>query len=137
LRSMVLRVTISFVGMAVAMTLHGPAVLIALGLSLSIAATIGALHLCRNFRGFGVPSGCIRSILHTVAASLAMAVPMILIAVGITRALPSGPPGSALATLTASLVGGLVFLSLQTRWGAPEITSFKRVLRGVLHRASA
>ncbi|MEA2509165.1 MAG: putative peptidoglycan lipid flippase [Actinomycetota bacterium] len=136
LRSMVLRVAISFVGMAIAMTLHGPAVLIALGLSLSVAATVGALHLCRNFSGFTVPSDCINSVLHTIAASLVMAVPMILIAVGVTKALPSGAPASGLATVTAAIAGALVFLGLQSRWGAPEIGSFKRVMVRFLHRTS-
>ncbi|MEA2486329.1 MAG: putative peptidoglycan lipid flippase [Actinomycetota bacterium] len=137
LKSMVLRVAISFVGMAIAMTLHGPAVLIALGLSLSIASTVGALHLCRNFNGFAVPSACIKSVLRTVSASLAMAVPMVLITIGITKVLPSGAPGSALAAACAATAGALVFLGLQTRWGAPEIASFKRVIARFAHRTSA
>jgi putative peptidoglycan lipid II flippase len=137
LRSMILRVAISFVGMAIAMTLHGSAVLIALGLSLSVASSIGALHLCRKFRGFGVPPACINSVVRTVSASLVMAVPMIVITVSITKALPSGAPGSALAAGCAATAGALVFLGLQTRWGAPEIASFKRVIARFAHRASA
>jgi putative peptidoglycan lipid II flippase len=136
LRSMVLRVSLAVVGMVIALTLHGPAVLIALGSALSIAGFVGAWHLCRSFNSFRLTAECIHSIANTIYASIAMAAPMTLIVFGSSRVLPSGALGSALAGGTASLVGALLFVRLQSRWGAPEVASFKRVMAGVLHRSS-
>jgi hypothetical protein len=98
---------------------------------------VGALHLCRNVNGFGVPSSCMQSIVRTVGASLVMAIPMVVIVRGITKILPSGAPASALAAAAASIAGAVVFLGLQTRWGAPEIASLKRVLIRFAHRPPA
>jgi hypothetical protein len=129
LRSMMLRVSISFLGMAIALTLHGAAVLAGLGLSLSIAATVGALHLCRNFDLFTRSSECLRSVLRTIVASLAMAGPVFLVAWGVTRLLPPGHLGSAVAVIAAAATGAAIFLRLQSAWGAPEIASFMGAVR--------
>lgn len=134
LRSMMLRVSISFVGMAIALTLHGAAVLAVLGLSLSLAGIVGALHLCRDFELFTRSSEYLKSVGRTLIASLVMAGPMFLIASGIMRFLPSGHLGSAVATVAAAGAGAAIFLRLQAAWGAPEIASFMSAIRRRLPR---
>jgi putative peptidoglycan lipid II flippase len=132
LRSMAVRVVVSLSGMALAWQLNGPAVLAALGLSLSLGSLAGTIHvgwrLRRSLPRTRLP--LLRPLAKTVLASFIMVIPayLTLLALG---GLSSTRPMRLLALTSAALVGAAVYFGVQAAWGAPALGWFtSALLRG-------
>jgi putative peptidoglycan lipid II flippase len=132
LRSGLLRTGTCLALLGVAATaVDGPAVLLAIGLAVSIAATIAAIHrilaLLRE-----LPKGqerLLRPLGRTALASAVMAGPLL-----VTTHLLSGRMSQVMAltaAIGACLVGGAVYLGMQTLLRAPEARWFLSALPGV------
>src|SRR6266508_813995 len=127
LRSMAIRVGVSLTLMAGAwLTGRGAAVLVLLGLSLSIGSLVGAAHIAWRLRANLPRTGfpLVAPLARTVAASLVMVVPAYLTTLAF-RGLPETKPSQLLAVIAATLVGTAVFLGVQTVWRAPELAWLK------------
>ncbi len=127
LRSMAIRVGVSLTLMAGAwLTGRGAAVLVLLGLSLSIGSLVGAAHIAWRLRAILPRTGfpLVAPLARTVAASLVMVVPAYLTTLAF-RGLPETKPSQLLAVIAATLVGTAVFLGVQTVWRAPELAWLK------------
>lgn len=129
LRSMVVRVTVFLIVIALAWRAQGPRVLVMLGLAYSLGTAIGTLHLGWRLRS-RLPRtefSLLRPLLRTVVASFVMIVPAYF-----TTLAFSGLPPTKLAQLaaisTTALVGIVVFLGVQALWGAPELGWLKSAL---------
>jgi putative peptidoglycan lipid II flippase len=123
--SMVVRTVVSALGMAAAMVLvQGTAVLVVLGLAVSAGNIGGAVWLASNLRSHLPRSGerIWPSLARTVAASLAMALPVY----ACSRYLPalSGSRSTVLGACVA--VGLVVFLGLQRAWRSPELGALRQ-----------
>jgi putative peptidoglycan lipid II flippase len=115
LRSMVLQAGTCLGLASLAPLVHGPAVLVLLGLAFSAAVTVGAVHLGMRVQARPGPS-----LVTITVGALAMAVPAWLAA----RLVPAwiGPPlGAATGLLVAVAVGGTVYLAVEKAWHAPEL----------------
>jgi putative peptidoglycan lipid II flippase len=126
------RASIVFGGMLVAFLLTGTSVLVALGISVSLANLVGALHLGARLRARLAP-GSERlwpSTVRALAASGLMAVPVWVAAAGSSR-LVDGRPGAALGVGLAALAGLVTFLWVQRAWRSPELHSLGEAIRGL------
>ncbi|MDQ3895721.1 MAG: hypothetical protein M3326_00485 [Actinomycetota bacterium] len=121
-RSSLLRTGVVLVGMAVAFTQRGPAVLVALGVALSVSNLLAAAHLgARLSRALPRDDrGLAPAVLRAVAAALLMAVPSTLVARFLSRVVP-GRPGDVAGVLLASAVGALAYLGVQGASRSPEM----------------
>jgi putative peptidoglycan lipid II flippase len=120
-RSMAVRVAVTFSLMAVAWLSRGPSVLVILGLALSVGSLVGAADIGRRLRE--VPRGefpLLRSLIRTVLASLVM-VAVARATLWALRGLPDTKPAQLAAVSVAVLVGAAVFLAVQVAWRAPEL----------------
>jgi putative peptidoglycan lipid II flippase len=124
LRSSVLRLCVMLAGMAVALFLDGAAVLIAIGLAVSLGDNVGAWHLWRRItrklppRGVGLGRSAGRSLL----ASLLMAGPAYLVAIAVASVL-EGTVGDVVGVGLAAVIGGAVYFWLHRAWKSPELSS--------------
>ncbi len=121
-RSSVLRTGVVLVGMAVAFTQRGPAVLAVLGVALSVSNLVAAAHL-GNLLSRALPRdehGLAPAVGRAVAAALLMAVPTTVMARVLSRAVP-GRPGDLAGLFLASAVGALVYLGMQRASRSPEM----------------
>jgi putative peptidoglycan lipid II flippase len=143
LRSMVLQAGTCLGLASLALLVHGPTVLLVLGLAFSVAVTVGALHLGNTVRRT-VHSGQERlapSLVTVCLGALAMAGPAWLVAQGIPRVV--GPPlGAAVGLVAAVLTGGAVYLAVakarhapELRWLAGGVGHLRGKARGVTGRA--
>jgi putative peptidoglycan lipid II flippase len=133
LRSMAIRVGVSLTLMAGAwLAGRGVAVLVLLGLSLSVGSLVGAAHIAWRLRANLPRTGypLVAPLARTVAASVVMVVPAYLTTLAF-RGLPETKPSQLLAMIAATLVGTGVFLGVQTVWHAPELAWLKS---GMLRR---
>jgi peptidoglycan biosynthesis protein MviN/MurJ (putative lipid II flippase) len=129
LRSGVLRTGICLALLGVATTVDGPDVLLATGLAVSSAAAIAAVHrttaLLRD-----LPRGqerLLRPLGRTALAAAVMVAPLL-----VTVHLLGGRAGQGMAlaaAVGAILVGGFVYLGMQTLLRAPEARWFLSALR--------
>lgn len=121
--SMVLQATLCLSLASVALLVHGAAVLLVLGLALSLSICAAALHLsARAWRNLS-PLGTERlapSLARFVAGAAIMAGPAWLVAVN-TPGWLGRTVGPRVAIAAAVLVGGFVFLALQALWRSPEL----------------
>lgn len=130
-RAMVLKTLVSMAGMAVvAWRLEGAALLLGLGLVLSLADIAGAADLWRRVE-IGLPRGSARlapAVGRALVASILMAVPAFLVAAGVAGAV-GGAGGEVLAVAAATLVGAATFLAVQRSLRSPELGLFVSALR--------
>jgi putative peptidoglycan lipid II flippase len=126
LLSMAVRVGTTIALMSVAWLMRGTAVLIMLGLALSVGSLAGGLHVGWRLRT-GLPRGeflFARAVAKTVAASALMALPAYVIGrlvsgLGTARITQFG------ALAGAALVGLVTYGVIQTLWRAPELAWLK------------
>lgn len=131
LRSMAVRVTVSLSGMVLAWLLRGPAVLVALGLSLSLGSLAGTAHVGWRIRR-SLPRTSLslrRPLAETVVASLIMLVPVQL-TILMLRGLHASRLTSLLGVTCAALVGAAVYFGVQAAFGAPALGWVKSALLG-------
>jgi putative peptidoglycan lipid II flippase len=134
----VLRAGVAAVGMTLAFLVPaGGIALLALGLTISTADLVGGSRLVLRLRrvlpmGGGVRLG--RPLLHTLGASVLMAVPAYLIAHRLPD-LVSGRSSAQVAVVTAAVAGAVVFVLVQWWWRSPELAllghglSWRRAVR--------
>lgn len=131
--SMGLRTAVSLSGAALAFTLApGIAVLVTLGLAISMGNLLGAWHLTRRFLG-RLPAGTARlgaSVLRTSGASLLMAGPAYLLAVRTGDWVP-GRTGDAVAMLAAASLALATYAGVQALWRSPERAALAGGMRHV------
>jgi putative peptidoglycan lipid II flippase len=137
-RSMVLRTVVSGVGMVAALLFtSGIAVVVTLGISVSVGNLLGTWYLARVLRA-DLPSGDARlgrPLLRAAVASALMIVPAYLLA----SYLPSvvALPGKHLASLLlASAVGLVAYLGFQKALGSEELASLRGGFGRMLLRSS-
>src|SRR5215472_11047578 len=127
--SMLLQAVVCLALVSIAFFVHGPAILLVLGLALSAAVAVAACHLtARVWRDLGgrgtqrLPSGqrLLPSVLKFAAGSVIMAVPAWLTATSIPHWL-GRPFGPRVAMFAAALVGAAIFLGVQALWRTPEL----------------
>ena len=123
LTSMVLQATLCLGLAGIALQVHGPAVLLVLGLALSVSVCAAAIHLSsrsrRNLSGLGVER-LTPSLARFTVGAVAMAIPAWVVANAIPNWL--GPSfGTRVAIAAAVLVGGAVFFALLALWRSPEL----------------
>ncbi len=121
----------------VALALDGSSALLAVGLAQSAGAGFSALYLRRRLDA-GLPPprhSAVRSVLRTLAASVAMAVPAYAVALTITS-IVDGPVGAAAGVLSAATLGIATFVALQHHWDSPELTFFSGGLRRLRRRSA-
>jgi len=102
---------------------HGPAVLVVLGLTLSASIVAAAFHLAaRTWRNLSRPAAqqLVPSLAKFLAGAAIMAGPAWVIATVVPHVI-GRPLGPRVGMIAAALVGGTVFLTLQHLWGAPEL----------------
>ena len=130
-RSSVVRTAIVLCGMGVAFLLSGTAVLVALGVTLSVSNLVGAAHLANRLRRQLGPGDerLAPSLKRAGMASALMAVPAWIIANGVPRIVP-GRPGNLLGIAAAVVVGLAAFVGAQRSWRSPELHSLGDALRG-------
>lgn len=123
LASMLVQATICLALACIALLVEGPAVLVVLGLALSLSVAAAAFHLnARVWRNLS-PKGTQRlapSLTRFVAAAAIMAGPAWLVADAVPHWLGRSL-GPRVGIAAAVLVGGAVFLTLQALWRTPEL----------------
>jgi putative peptidoglycan lipid II flippase len=115
---------IACLGLAsLALLVHGAAVLTVLGMAFTISVALAAMHLTRQLRRGRAPeSACLsRSVAKAALAAAVMAAPVWFVARAITQWVP-GSLGAGIALICATAVGAGVYLAIQARLGAPELT---------------
>ena len=131
LRAMIVKTIVSTAGMvAAAWWLDGVALLLGLGLVLSLADLAGAADLWRRLK-VGLPranAALAPAFARALAASIVMALPAYLVATGLAGAVP-GAVGEVLAVGLAALVGAATFLGVQRSLRSPELGLFFAALR--------
>jgi putative peptidoglycan lipid II flippase len=122
LRSMGVQAVTFLVLAGSAFLVDGPAVLIVLGLSLSVATTVGACHLAVRLRkdSDGTVGRLGPSIRRIAAGTVLMAVPAWAFAVLVSRGV-DGRAGASLAVVGGALLGAVVYVLLQAWWRSPEL----------------
>jgi putative peptidoglycan lipid II flippase len=122
LRSMAVQAVTFLVLAGNAFLVDGPALLIVLGLSFSVATTVGACHLAARLRKDSDRTvGRLGPSIRRVAAGTAlMAVPAGAVAVLIPRWV-DGRAGASVAVVAGALVGAIVYVLLQAWWRSPEL----------------
>jgi putative peptidoglycan lipid II flippase len=121
--SMVLQATVCLGLVSAALAVHGWAVLLVLGLALSVAVTVGACHLMfhvwRSLSERGSQQ-LAPSLGKFGVGAVLMAGPAWLIATAIPHWLGK-PFGPRVAITAAALAGLVVFLAVQAAWRTPEL----------------
>ena len=122
--SMLLQATTCLILMGLALRMRGPAVLVTLGVVFSASVTVGAGHLLtRTLRGLDRGSARLTpSLSRVVAGAMVMAGPAWLTATVVPRWVGT-PLGTVAGVAAAALVGGAVYLGLQTLWRTSELTA--------------
>ena len=133
LRSMMLQATVCLCVASAALFVHGQAVLLTLGLALSVAVTAGACHLTvrlwRDLRGHGTQR-LAPSLVRFVAGALIMAGPAWLTATAVQGWL-GRPFGPRIGIAAGAAVGCAIFVGLQLVWRTPEL---RLLIAGLRHR---
>ncbi len=123
LHSMILQAAMCLTVAGLSLLVHGPTVLIVLGLAVSVSVAVAACHLmARMWRTLG--RGTQRlwpSLARFVAGAAIMAGPAWLTATVVPDWL-GGPFGPRVGVVAAALVGAAVFVAVQTLWRTPEVT---------------
>jgi putative peptidoglycan lipid II flippase len=121
-RSMTVQLATCLCLVGCALLVRGTAVLVVLGLSFSVSRFVSAWHLARNVRRHLRPSGQrLAPSLGRILAGAAIMVAPVWAASAVVRDLVSGPTGSLLGVVVASILGAVVFLCSQALMRAPEL----------------
>jgi peptidoglycan biosynthesis protein MviN/MurJ (putative lipid II flippase) len=124
LRGMVIQTIVCAAGIAVALSLHvhGPVLLTALGLGMSVGSIIAALYLAYQLRRALPPGGehALLPFLVTIACSAAMVVPARETASMVATHWDTAV-GHAAAMLAAAAVGAGIYFGLQGSLRAPQL----------------
>lgn len=121
----------------VALWLDGLAVLLAVGLVLSVGTGVSALYLHYRLRVL-LPRPerpASRSLLRTLGASALMAIP-VYVTSGLVLSGTEGPLGAIVAVLAATATGLATFIAVQRLWHSPELTFFAGGLPGMRPRSA-
>jgi putative peptidoglycan lipid II flippase len=121
--SMLLQAAVCLGLVSTALLVHGWAVLVVLGLALSVAVTAAACHLTIHvWRGLsqGGSQRLAPSLGKFLAGAALMAGPAWLTATAIGHWL-GRPLGARIGIAAAAAVGILIFLAVQAAWRAPEL----------------
>ncbi|HEY8672904.1 MAG TPA: lipid II flippase MurJ [Candidatus Dormibacteraeota bacterium] len=136
LRSMLVQAAVCLTLAASSLFVHGPAVLIVLGLALSASTVVAGFHLnarvWRNLRG-AATQRLLPSMARFVVAAALMVGPAWIVATVVPQWL-GGSLGPRVGILAAALVGGAVFLALQAWWRSPELGWLAGGLGQLRHR---
>jgi putative peptidoglycan lipid II flippase len=122
LRSMIVRVLVTFVCAGAAWMLPPEDVLLGLGASLSVGAAAATVHLWVRL-GVGVPAPLRRSLRHAALATVPMALVVALIG-GVLGSAARGAIAEIAVVLGASAAGGLVYFGIQRSLGSPDLHAF-------------
>jgi putative peptidoglycan lipid II flippase len=121
--SMLLQASLCLVLVSAALVVHGPDVLLVLGLALSVAVAAAACHLTarvwRSLSGGGTQR-LTPSLAKFVAGAILMAGPAWLTAT-VLPGWVGRPFGPRLGIAAATVVGAVVFLGFQAIWRTPEL----------------
>jgi putative peptidoglycan lipid II flippase len=119
LRAMCLQATACLGLASLTLLAHGPAVVAGLGLAFSASVVISAGHLTRHSP---ISGGLLRDSMGRAAIGAAvMAVPAWLLARGVSHWIP-GAIGAEVALVCATAGGAVVFMAVQRRLRAPELS---------------
>ena len=133
LRSMTIQATICLCVASVALFVHGQAVLLTLGLALSVAVSVAACHLTvrlwRDLRGHGTQR-LAPSLVRFAVGALIMAGPAWLTATAVQGWL-GRPFGPRIGIAAGAAVGGALFIGLQALLRSPEL---RLLTAGLRHR---
>jgi murein biosynthesis integral membrane protein MurJ len=123
LRSMMIQAAVCLSVASIALFEHGSAVLLVLGLGLSVAVTAAACHLTvrlwRDLSGHGAQR-LTPSLARFALGAVIMAGPAWLVATTVPHWL-GRPFGPRIGIVAGAVVGGAVFLGLQAIWRTPEL----------------
>jgi putative peptidoglycan lipid II flippase len=123
LMSMLVQAAICLGLASTALLVHGPAMLVVLGLALSVSVSAAALHLTtqmwRNLRQAGTER-LAPSLARFAAGAAIMAGPAWVVADNVPHWLGRSV-GARVGIVAAVLTGAAVFLSLQALWRTPEM----------------
>jgi capsular exopolysaccharide synthesis family protein len=120
LRSMVMQTVVCLSLVSLSLLVHGPAVLVVLGLAVSGAASAAACHLMARMWRTLDRHGTERlapSVARFAVGACIMAGPAWLTATAV-----SGWLGPRVGAIAAVLVGAAIFVAVQAWWRAPEVT---------------
>jgi peptidoglycan biosynthesis protein MviN/MurJ (putative lipid II flippase) len=135
--SMLLRTLVSGVGMVGALLLtHGVAVMVALGLAVSVGNLLGASYLAGILRASlpGTGEGLGMPVFRALVASGLMVVPAYALATYLPSVL-SLPAKHLDALVVAAIVGVMAYLGVQRASGSPELASLRGGFGQMLLRA--
>jgi putative peptidoglycan lipid II flippase len=121
--SMLLQAALCLGLVSTSLLVHGWAVLLVLGLALSVAVAAAAVHLTVRLRRILSGHGTQRltpSLVKFVGGAVLMAGPAWLTATAIPHWVPP-PVGPRLGIAAAAVVGAAVFLGCQAMWRTPEL----------------
>jgi putative peptidoglycan lipid II flippase len=122
LRSMLLRASIAITGMSAAFLVHGPTVLLVIGLALSFGSVVGSVHLwARLRRTCGRRPVPLRPLARAALASIAMVAPAALTAWFLTGLIGETEVGQIVVVASTAVVGAASYLAVQAAAGAPEL----------------
>lgn len=132
LRSMVVRVGVALACMSISVLAHDLAVLLALGLAMSVGSVAGSIHLWSMLRSPArrerVP---LLHLVRTIGASLAMAVPAFITASWLSDRAAGNELGEIVAVLAAAVVGAATYLLVQRAFGAAELDMLREGTDGI------
>jgi putative peptidoglycan lipid II flippase len=138
MRSMVVQATVCLGLASIALFVHGRAVLLTLGLALSVAVTAAACHLTvrlwRDLKGHGTQR-LAPSLVRFAAGALIMAGPAWLTATAVQGWLGK-PFGPRIGIAAGAAVGCAIFVGLQRIWRTPELRLLSAGLRHGRGKAS-
>ncbi|GIF21854.1 murein biosynthesis integral membrane protein MurJ [Actinoplanes tereljensis] len=122
MNAMLAQLGVCVAGACTAPMLDGPAVLLALGLSMSAGTLVGAAILVRSLlRGLGPGREPLAGpVLRICGVAVLMAIPAYL-AGRLISGLVGGGIGGILAVLAAAALGVVTYVGVQARLGAPEV----------------
>jgi putative peptidoglycan lipid II flippase len=129
LQAVAMRAVLAVVGMLVSLAvLHGPVVMVAIGLSIAVSDIAAGAYLSWVIRRPlpGPASPLTRALGRTVLAGLCL-LPVVLV-VRVVLPQPSGQVGGVLVTLAAGAAGGVAYLGAQWALGSPEIAGLLSLL---------
>jgi putative peptidoglycan lipid II flippase len=125
LRSMLVRVGVAAAVLSIALITKRPAVLLVLGLAMSLGSVIGSIHLWARLRASSGGTLAMRPLARTVIAACIMAVPAALTAEALSRWIGAHELGQVGAVVGATLIGAVAYLLAQKAFAAPELALLK------------
>jgi peptidoglycan biosynthesis protein MviN/MurJ (putative lipid II flippase) len=140
-RSMLVRASTALPLMLASLFVDGAAVLVVLGVGMTIGTSAGAIHAWRSLsRRYGVHPP-VRRMLGNLVAACAMALPAVATAWWLGWSLPSTHLGDIVGVAAAGAVGLATYIAIQLARRSPELAALRafrtRGVRGRLDGESA